>query len=332
MKLLKIFMCTFLLLNLVNCKFDSLNLSTKGVDDKNNSIAKLLQHLSKSEDQANKTSTPEDLKELEITENKEQEHEKLSQVAQHAPNSKIEKVKSYEKPVFENKILSSNKNIHNSYIPEVKEEIVYEILEEVIIPETKIPKITEEVIMPIPQTIDFYIEPRPISSFLVQGTSPSIISTIKSYKELAKEKINNGLNIVQEITQNIDNITENSNFKETPKEISGKEVEEKITHPIFDHITGSGNNQPGQDSISNTWGEALEIDGDINFFINLEKVRTSIRAKIKVSGTEQTKDKVEIDEITEDLQKLKEFLEKLKKYLKDTNNLSAIEENVRGLS
>ncbi|ATH10749.1 ErpD protein [Borreliella burgdorferi] len=332
MKLLKIFMCTFLLLNLVNCKFDSLNLSTKSVDDKNNSIAKLLQHLSKSEDQANKTSTSEDQKELEITENKEQEHEKLSQVAQHAPNSKIEKVKSDGKPVPGDKILSSNKDIYNSYIPEVKEEIVYEILEEVIIPETKIPEITEEVIMPIPQTIDFYIEPRPISSFLTQGTSPSITSTIKSYKELAKEKINNGLNIVQKITQNIDNITENLNSKETPKEISGKEVEEKITHPIFDHITGSGNN-PGQDSISNTWGEGLEIGGDSNFFTNLEEVRSSIRTKIKVSdGTEQTKDKVEIDEIIEDLQKLKEFLEKLKKYLKDTNNLSAIEESVKGLS
>lgn len=102
-----------------------------------------------------------------------------------------------------------------------------------IIPETKIPEITEEVIMPIPQTIDFYIEPRPISSFLTQGTSPSITSTIKSYKELAKEKINNGLNIVQKITQNIDNITENLNSKETPKEISGKEVEEKLHTPYL---------------------------------------------------------------------------------------------------
>ncbi|XOU12905.1 hypothetical protein QIA01_05110 (plasmid) [Borreliella americana] len=43
MKLLKIFLCVFLLSNLVNCKFDGLNLSpTKGIDDKTNSITKLL--------------------------------------------------------------------------------------------------------------------------------------------------------------------------------------------------------------------------------------------------------------------------------------------------
>ncbi|WP_228459428.1 hypothetical protein QIA37_05220 (plasmid) [Borrelia sp. CA_690] len=53
MKLLKIFLCVFLLSSLVNCKFDGLNpFAKKGGEEKTDSIlAKLLQQLSKNAEQ-----------------------------------------------------------------------------------------------------------------------------------------------------------------------------------------------------------------------------------------------------------------------------------------
>ncbi|WP_228459427.1 hypothetical protein QIA37_05215 (plasmid) [Borrelia sp. CA_690] len=89
----------------------------------------------------NKTSNQEDQNGLKITNNKRKGHKKLSQVVQQ--HQEIEKAKFNVKT--DSGISYSNRNIYNS-IPEVKEEIISEITEEVIISRITIPEIFKEVV------------------------------------------------------------------------------------------------------------------------------------------------------------------------------------------
>ncbi len=121
----------------------------------------------------------------------------------------------------------------------------------------------------------------------------------------------------------IDSINQQSSFEER-MEVSGKEVEDKVTGAIYDDITdqrSSGN------SIYSHWSDDFEENSELEGILeNLESARTGLRSKIKEGKGEDEKNKnvVKVIEIKEDLEKVKSGLEKVKEYLKDSSKFEEI--------
>ncbi|WP_418885748.1 hypothetical protein [Borreliella tanukii] len=146
---------------------------------------------------------------------------------------------------------------------------------------------------------------------------------------ITKGKISTVTKKIDKITSDIDSINPKSFFEER-MEVSGKEVEDKITGAIFDDITNS--NSSGN-SIYSEWEDLLEEDenGLKSLIEELEKARTELRSKIKEkeNNNEKNKNTVKISDIKEDLEKLKEFLRKLKEYLQSSDNKEEMQKLVK---
>ncbi|XPC97876.1 hypothetical protein QIA20_05235 (plasmid) [Borreliella japonica] len=133
---------------------------------------------------------------------------------------------------------------------------------------------------------------------------------------------------IDKITSDINSINPKSYFEER-MEVSGKEVEDKVTGAIYDDITNSYSNG---NSIYSEWSYDLEEESGLKILIDeLEKARTELRSKIKEGNknNEKNKNTVKISDIKEDLEKLKEFLRKLKEYLQSNANKEEIQKLVK---
>ncbi|WP_215535928.1 hypothetical protein [Borreliella bavariensis] len=133
---------------------------------------------------------------------------------------------------------------------------------------------------------------------------------------------------IDKITGDIDSINQQSSFEEI-MEVSGKEVEDKVTGAIYDDIT---NSYSSGNSIYSEWSDYLEEEsGFENLIDELEKARTELRGKIKEGNdnNEKNKNTVKISDIKEDLAKLKDSLRKLKEYLQSSANKEEIQKAVK---
>ncbi|WP_418905748.1 hypothetical protein [Borreliella japonica] len=145
---------------------------------------------------------------------------------------------------------------------------------------------------------------------------------------VTKNKILEITRKIDKITSDIDSISPKSYFGERI-EISGKEVEDKVTGAIYDDIT---DNRSNGNSIYSEWSYDLEEESGLKSLIDeLEKARTELRSKIKEGNknNEKNKNTVKISDIKEDLEKLKEFLRKLKEYLQSNANKEEIQKLVK---
>ncbi len=99
-------------------------------------------------------------------------------------------------------------------------------------------------------------------------------------ERITKNKILEIARKIDKITSDIDSINPKSYFEERT-EVSGKEVEDKVTGAIYDDIT---DNRSNGNSIYSDWGDYLEYNGKLYNLLDkeLEEVRSSLRAKIKI--------------------------------------------------
>ncbi|MBB5141799.1 hypothetical protein [Borreliella afzelii] len=146
-----------------------------------------------------------------------------------------------------------------------------------------------------------------------------------------KGKISTVVKQIDKIISDINSINPGSSFEERMV-VSGKEVEDKVTGAIYDDIT---DNRSNGNSIYSDWGDYLEYNGKLYNLLDkeLEEVRSSLRAKIKIKegNVEKNKDIVKISDIKEDLEKIKDKLEELKKYLQSSANKEEIQKLVKCL-
>lgn len=146
-----------------------------------------------------------------------------------------------------------------------------------------------------------------------------------------KGKISTVVKQIDKIISDINSINPGSFFEERMV-VSGKEVEDKVTGAIYDDIT---DNRSNGNSIYSDWGDYLEYNGKLYNLLDkeLEEVRSSLRAKIKIKegNVEKNKDIVKISDIKEDLEKIKDKLEELKKYLQSSANKEEIQKIVKCL-
>ncbi|WP_419264851.1 hypothetical protein, partial [Borreliella afzelii] len=146
-----------------------------------------------------------------------------------------------------------------------------------------------------------------------------------------KGKISTVVKQIDKIISDINSINPGSSFEERMV-VSGKEVEDKVTGAIYDDIT---DNRSNGNSIYSDWGDYLEYNGKLYNLLDkeLEEVRSSLRAKIKIKegNVEKNKDIVKISDIKEDLEKIKDKLEELKKYLQSSANKEEIQKIVKCL-
>ncbi|WP_417861957.1 hypothetical protein QIA45_05775 (plasmid) [Borreliella andersonii] len=138
---------------------------------------------------------------------------------------------------------------------------------------------------------------------------------------------------ISKVTKNIDKIISDidsinpGTFFEERTEVSGKEVEDKVTGAIYDDITDM---RTSGTSIYSEWGDYLEEESRLKGFLDqLEKAREELRSKIKASDNKTNKDTVKISDIKGDLENLKACLRKLKKYLQSTANKEEIQKVVK---
>ncbi len=143
-----------------------------------------------------------------------------------------------------------------------------------------------------------------------------------------KGKISTVTKQIDKIIRDIYSINSGSFFEER-MEVSGKEVEDKVTGAIYDDITDDRSNG---NSIYSEWSDDLEEESGLKKLIDeLEKARTELRGKIKEGkdNNEKNKDIVKISDIKEDLEKIKDKLEELKKYLQSNDNKEEIQKLVK---
>ncbi|WP_373589045.1 hypothetical protein [Borreliella afzelii] len=143
-----------------------------------------------------------------------------------------------------------------------------------------------------------------------------------------KGKISTVTKQIDKIIRDIYSINPGSFFEER-MEVSGKEVEDKVTGAIYDDITDDRSNG---NSIYSEWSDDLEEESGLKKLIDeLEKARTELRGKIKEGkgDNEKNKNTVKISDIKEDLEKLKDFLRKLKEYLQSSDNKEEIQKLVK---
>ncbi|ACO38048.1 Erp26 protein [Borreliella burgdorferi] len=142
-------------------------------------------------------------------------------------------------------------------------------------------------------------------------------------ERVTRVKISTVAKQIDRMISDIDSINQQSSFEER-MEVSGKEVEDKVTGAIYDDITdqrSSGN------SIYSHWSDDFEENSELEGILeNLESARTGLRSKIKEGKGEDEKNKnvVKVIEIKEDLEKVKSGLEKVKEYLKDSSKFEEI--------
>ncbi|WP_418455013.1 hypothetical protein QIA25_06900 (plasmid) [Borreliella spielmanii] len=147
-------------------------------------------------------------------------------------------------------------------------------------------------------------------------------------EKATKGKISTVAKQIDKIIGDINSINPGSVFEERI-EVSGKEVEDKVTGAIYDDITNGYSNG---NSIYSEWDDFLEEEGGLKKLIDeLEKARTALRSKIKEGkgDNEKNKNTVKISDIKEDLEKLKDFLRKLKEYLQSSDNKEEIQKLVK---
>ncbi|WP_421136357.1 hypothetical protein QIA36_06435 (plasmid) [Borreliella yangtzensis] len=148
-------------------------------------------------------------------------------------------------------------------------------------------------------------------------------------ERITKNKILEIARKIDKITSDIDSINPKSYFEERT-EVSGQEVEDKVTGAIFDDITNS--NSSGN-SIYSEWEDFLEEDenGLKSLIEELEKARIELRGKIKEkeNNNEKNKNTVKISDVKRDLEKLKNSLRKLKECLQSSINKEEIQKLVK---
>ncbi|AEL19160.1 Erp family protein (plasmid) [Borreliella bissettiae DN127] len=138
-----------------------------------------------------------------------------------------------------------------------------------------------------------------------------------------KDKIKDFVDKIDKINRDIDSINPKSFFEER-MEVSGQEVEDKVTGAIYDDFTNS--NSSGN-SLYSEWSDSLEESGELKGLIDkLEKTRGELRKKIKEGEDKNEKNKnvVKVGNIKEDLEKLKSELDEVKNYLEDESNFEEI--------
>ncbi|WP_418909516.1 hypothetical protein QIA41_06105 (plasmid) [Borreliella sinica] len=148
---------------------------------------------------------------------------------------------------------------------------------------------------------------------------------------VTKNKILEIARKIDKITSDIDSINPKSYFEERI-EVSGKEVEDKVTGAIYDDITSSNSSDS---SVYSDWSEYLDLEEKENglesLIKKLEEDRKGLRAKIKIKegNIEKNKDIVIISDIKEDLEKVKDSLRKLKEYLESNDNKEGLKKVVK---
>ncbi|WP_418905842.1 hypothetical protein [Borreliella japonica] len=156
---------------------------------------------------------------------------------------------------------------------------------------------------------------------------------------VTKNKILEITRKIDKITSDIDSISPKSYFEERT-EISGKEVEDKVTGAIYDDFTAntaSGNHtyysSSHWHSLYYEWDNFLEDGEKLHNLLKeeLESVRKGLRAKIKIKegNIEKNKDIVKVSDIKEDLEKIKDKLKELKEYLQSNANKEEIQKLVK---
>ncbi|OJH14221.1 hypothetical protein ER70_10025 (plasmid) [Borreliella bissettiae] len=145
---------------------------------------------------------------------------------------------------------------------------------------------------------------------------------------VTKDKISTVAEQIDKIISDINSINPGAPFEES-SEISGKEVEDRVTGAIYDDITDMSTRGT---SIYSEWGDYLEEEGELKGFLDqLEEARTELRSKIKESDNKTNKTTVKISDIKEDLEKLKDSLKKLKESLQSTANKEEIQKAIKCL-
>lgn len=136
---------------------------------------------------------------------------------------------------------------------------------------------------------------------------------------------------IDKITSDIDSINPKSYFEEKT-EVSGKEVEDKVTGAIYDDITSSNSSDS---SVYSDWSEYLDLEEKENglesLIKKLEEDRKGLRAKIKIKkgNIEKNKDIVKVSDIKEDLEKIKDKLKELKEYLQSNANKEELKKVIK---
>ncbi|MBB6043642.1 hypothetical protein QIA34_06435 (plasmid) [Borreliella yangtzensis] len=144
---------------------------------------------------------------------------------------------------------------------------------------------------------------------------------------------------IDKITSDIDSINPKSYFEERT-EVSGKEVEDKVTGAIYDDFTantGSGEHTYYSSSHGHSlyyeWSNFLEDDEKLYKFLKeeLESARKGLRAKIKIKegNIEKNKDIVKVSDIKGDLEKIKDKLKELKEYLQSNANKEELKKVIK---
>ncbi|MBB6213883.1 hypothetical protein QIA17_05745 (plasmid) [Borreliella californiensis] len=145
---------------------------------------------------------------------------------------------------------------------------------------------------------------------------------------VTKGKISTVAEQIDKIISDINSINPGAPFEES-SEISGKEVEDRVTGAIYDDITDMSTRGT---SIYSEWGDYLEEEGELKGFLDqLEEARTELRIKIKESDSNTNKTTVKISDIKEDLEKLKDSLNNLKESLQSTANKEEIQKAIKCL-
>ncbi len=144
---------------------------------------------------------------------------------------------------------------------------------------------------------------------------------------ITRSKISTVIKNVDKIISDIDSI--NLGSFEEKSEVSGKDVEDKVTGAIYDHIT---NGSSSENSIYSEWGDYLEEESGLRSLIEeLEETRGKLRSKIKESDNKTNKNTVKMGDIKEDLEKLRFSLNKLQEYLQSASNKEEIQKVVKCL-
>ncbi|WP_418905245.1 hypothetical protein QIA19_05340 (plasmid) [Borreliella finlandensis] len=146
---------------------------------------------------------------------------------------------------------------------------------------------------------------------------------------VTRVKISTVIKKIDKIISDIDSINPESFFEER-SEVSGKEVEDKVTGAVYDDITSTNSRD---NSFYSELGDYLEEDGLKSLLDKLEEARTELRGKIKEGkdNNEKNKNTVIISDIKGDLEILKDSLKKLKEYLQSSGNKEEIQKVVKCL-
>ncbi|WP_407928938.1 hypothetical protein [Borreliella bissettiae] len=156
----------------------------------------------------------------------------------------------------------------------------------------------------------------------------------------AKHEIEDAIKKITNILKNINSIKYGNSYIEkiNKTEVTGKEIQNKVSDPLWDDIIGTDYNH-SDNSIYNKWGEYLSDDieeklNSNNFFYELSNIRSQLKDLIYDDINNRNTLKLNIisgsdfEKIKEKLNEIQNYLERLKDYLKDQNNFSIIREAI----